>query len=406
MKIAMFGTFDIGNFGDLFFPIIAEQKLSELGPVTITRFSYRAKSHATWCYDVEPIQRFPELADQFDLVIVGGGHLLHFNRHMALDYMPTDPTIPHPLGFWWLPAVAAAMAGIPAALHGVSADPAFPRWATPLLKAFTDSLDYVSVRDPKTHALLSKYAQPGQEIAIVPDSVFSVSDVLKRGAPSAAFKAFSEEIGLEPNYLIIQPSHALRRFKPEILNLAADAERRGWQVLELPIGYEIGNDIGFYGDVPGLKRVRSWPQPMLLAEIIANAQAVAGISLHLSVVASAYGVPVYRTPYADTSKFILLRDLPNIRFLTDDAPLVGWSDAEPDLTVVQEHKARLDKHWRRISELARGPKRTPKARGWELLCDAPAAFRGTRDLSDSVAELKGDLHRQAQGMRYRLSKKA
>ncbi len=405
MNVAMFGTFDIGNFGDIFFPIVAEKMLAELGPVSLTRFSYRQMSSDSWCYDVEAIQRFPEMMHKFDLVIVGGGHLIHFNKYMALGYHPTDERIPHPVGFWWLPAVAAAAAGIPVALHGVSTSPAFPEWAEPLMRAFVDSLDYATVRDEKSQAQLLKYARPGVEIPIVPDSVFSVGDFILRGKKSAAFEAFAASIDLGPDYMIIQPAHDLRHVKSQILELAAAARARGWRVLELPIGYEIGNDVGFYGDVPDLRRVSEWPKPELLAEIIANAQAVAGVSLHLSIVASTYGIPVYRTPFSADSKFILLKTLPNVRFIGSNSSLVGWSDAPADLTQVSIWKDQLNVHWRRMRETARAPSQRVRARGWEMLCATPEAMRRAQSLSDRTKEARGDLRRQAQLLKYRLSRR-
>lgn len=402
MKIAMFGTFDIGNFGDIFFPIVAEKKLAEFGHPEITLFSYRAMSRESWCYDVEPIQAFPERASEFDLVIVGGGHLVHFHRYAGPDYGPTDPSIPHPLGFWWLPAVAGAMARIPVALHAVSASPSVPQWADPLMHAFMDSLDYVAVRDEGTLANLKRFARPGQEISLVADSVFSVSDFLHRGHPSPEYKALVEETGIGANYLVLQPTPILRRNMDSVLELAKAARDRGWELLELPIYNEKLNYAGFFGDLPGLRRIEKWPNPLLLAEVIANAQAVVGHSLHLSVVASAYGVPVYRTRFADTSKFILLNRFPNIHFLGDGQPLRGWSDSEPDMAVALEVKRQLQDHWRRLAETARPPGPTTYARGWEQLCATPKKFRQDQGVTDTRREFTENLTFTRQKMLSRL----
>lgn len=41
-QIGLFGTFDVENFGDLLFPLVAEAELSKrLGPVKLHPFSYR-----------------------------------------------------------------------------------------------------------------------------------------------------------------------------------------------------------------------------------------------------------------------------------------------------------------------------------------------------------------------------
>jgi len=336
LKVSLFGTFDIGNFGDLMFPIIAERKLSELGAADLTRFSYRAKRADSWCYDVETIQSFPSHIGDTQLVIVGGGHLVHFSRAMAQGYGPSDRRIPHPMGFWWVPAVAARMAGIPAALNAVSVDTSIPRWAEPLMSAFVDSLDYVAVRDVQSQHRLQRFAATGAEIKVVPDTVHSVSDVVHRGSHSAAFREFSGRVGLGPDYVIVQPSMILRDHREAVGSLLEDALSEGFDVLELPIFRE-GVDVGgFYGSHRCVKTLDDWPDPLLLAEIIANSRSVIGVSLHLSIVAAAYGIPVHRPRYSSESKFSALDGLPGITWL-ESSPRLSWldtNDADADLSEV------------------------------------------------------------------------
>jgi lipopolysaccharide transport system ATP-binding protein len=290
------------------------------------------------------------------------------------------------------------MARIPVALHAVSAGPFVPEWADPLMHAFMDSLDYAAVRDEGTLANLRRFARPGQEISLVADSVFSVSDFLHRGQPSPEYQALVEATGIGAKYLVLQPTPILRRNMNSVFELAKAARDRGWELLELPIFNEKLNYAGFFGDLPGLRRIREWPNPLLLAEVIANAQAVVGHSLHLSIVASAYGVPVYRTRFADTSKFILLNRFPNIHFLGDGQPLRGWSDAEQDMSVATEVKTQLQDHWRRLAETARPPGSGTYARGWEQLCVTPQKFRRDRGAADTWREVTDDLTHRRQLM--------
>lgn len=379
MRIGMFGTFDIGNFGDILFPIVAEKKLSQLADVNLQRFSYRKMQADSWCYDVSPIDSLPDALDTLDLILIGGGHLLHFTREMAEGYYPPAKHIPHPLGFWWLPAVCGAMAGLPVATHGVSTSDRFPDWGEPLLRTFASSVDYFTVRDTLSAERMACYG--AADVSVIPDSIFSISDVLHRGNPSAAFLEFKKQHGLGEKYLIVQPSDQLWKRRDQVIGLIADARGRGWDVLELPIGFEIGNKPGFYGGAHGLIEVKSWPEPFLLAEIIANAEAAVGVSLHLSIVASAYGIPVIRPSYARSSKFILLDKLPNIAFLQDRPALHGRSDREPDMAVASELKMQLDAHWAKIIVLAgdNRPRQIRKAVGaWDQLCATPAAFRAAQ----------------------------
>jgi len=398
IRVGMFGTFDIGNFGDLLFPIVAERKLAQLSSVEMVRFSYLKKTAADWCYDVEPVETLPDVIGGLNLAMIGGGHLIHLNRRMAHGYQPENPAIPHPLGFWWLPAVTAAAANVPVAVHGVSSDAVLPHWATPLLETFVGASDYLTVRDEGTAVRLSRYCPDGRTISIVPDSIFSIGDILKRGDPSPQFEEFCRRSELKAPYLIVQPSDALWRRKASISDYLRQARVRGWEVIELPIGAGIGNYTGFYKEHVTVRPTK-WPEPMLLAEIIANSEAVLGVSLHLSVVASCYGIPVYRPRYARSSKFVVLDDLPNIHFLEDEPPLQGRGETVPDLDLIDQYRAKLDEHWQRLVDLANrsNPPEPIKARGaWNQLCLTPEAFRQLRSRSDRWFEMKQAGMRQRQ----------
>jgi len=401
MRIAMFGTFDIGNFGDLLFPIVAEKKLG-LGEGELDRYSYRHMDRTAWYYDVLPVQEFPHRAERYDLALIGGGHLVHFVSEMAEGYRPTDPAVPHPLGFWWLPAVGARAMGMNVATHAISCDAHLPGSADALLAAFVDSADYLTVRDPASQARLDAHRTTGAPVEVVPDSVFSIPDIIRRGAPSPSFDAFRRTTGLHDKYIVVQPSYSLRRFEAQVLDLAHAAKARGWEVLELPIGFGIGNDIGFYTESHGFKKVETWPEPLLLAEIIANAQAAVGISLHLSVVASSYGIPVYRPSYTRESKFIALDGLPNIRFFEKGGVFEGADDGPADLSVARAHAAALEAHWKRLRDLAQRPGTVRAMPGyWDMLGKSAGMATTDVPLSDRIRTLGTTLRAR----RGRLSRK-
>jgi lipopolysaccharide transport system ATP-binding protein len=236
----------------------------------------------------------------------------------------------------------------------------------------------------------------GREIELIPDSVFSVPDIIERGTHSDAFRSTTERWGLKRPYLIVQPSDALWRHKDVIAGYLRAAAAKGWDVLELPIGFEIGNYTGFYKEGVTV-RAGEWPEPLLLAEIIANAEAAIGISLHLSVVASCFGIPVYRPPYARSSKFVVLEGLPNISFFGDGAPLLGRDELSADLHQVSEYRAKLDVHWQRLAQLA-GPAAIADAarvRGaWTQLCMTPDAFRRTGGFRSRIQAKSLELRRR------------
>lgn len=397
MRVALIGTFDVGNFGDLLFPYVAEHKLREACPdVSVERFSYRTRRTNEWCYDVAPISALQARMQDFDCVIIGGGHLVHFSRDIAPGYVPEDGTLPHPLALWWLPAVAAAYAGVPVGTNALSVDARLPAWGDKFMASFVSALSYTGVRDPQSRNRLLR-AQPDSDVQIVPDTIFSISELVDRAQPTEAFEAFRSAHGLDRPYVILQPSPGLRRFTPELLALVKAAQARGLAVLELPIGFELGNDPGFYPADWGAIQVRSWPPPLLLAEIIANAEASFGISLHLSIVSSCFDIPVFRPPYERESKFNLLDDLPNIKHLGQGAEFDTRSDSPvSNHAAISQHREALDLHWQRLAALAStrsSEKRSVEAL-WPLLAAAPKHALRESSLAERAGEMRVSAGRQ------------
>src|SRR5437868_3713816 len=91
-QIGLFGTFDVENYGDLLFPLIAEAELTErLGAVKIHPFSYHAKTPPDWPYTVISLTELPHMVDGLDGVLIGGGFLIRFDKDVAPGYGPPTP---------------------------------------------------------------------------------------------------------------------------------------------------------------------------------------------------------------------------------------------------------------------------------------------------------------------------
>ena len=91
-EIGICGTFDVANYGDLLFPLIAERELAErLGAVALRRFSYCAKTPREWPYEVTSVTELPRMVHRLDGLIVGGGLLIRFDKLVATGYVPPAP---------------------------------------------------------------------------------------------------------------------------------------------------------------------------------------------------------------------------------------------------------------------------------------------------------------------------
>jgi lipopolysaccharide transport system ATP-binding protein len=290
-QIGLVGTFDVENYGDLLFPLIAESELTErLGSVKLHCFSYEAKTEGEWPFPVTSVTELPRLAAGLDGILIGGGFLVRVVKGVAPGYGP-PLGIHHPTGYWLSPALIGLQHGVPVIWNAPGAHyEDLPAWADPLMELAFSSCSYIAVRDEPSRAALARFVDRGR-IEMVPDTAFGIGRRL--GSPPAfEFNRVRDAAGLTEPYIILQGARnlvACQRF------LGAHAERlRGFRLLALPIGPVNSDDTAVLEPhLPGLMTLPSWPHPLLMAEFIRHAEAVIGSSYHLAVTALTAGVPVF-----------------------------------------------------------------------------------------------------------------
>ena len=359
MKIAILGTFDLENYGDLLFPLLAQHELSKrLGEVEVLPFSYRPKHRPDWPYNVFPIEEFPSHIDELDAVLVGGGHLIRFDQEIAEGYGP-GPGIHHPTGLWLVPPFLSAAAGLSVIWNGVGASPDLEEWAIDLFRCCLEASAYVSARDEASRATLRAVADQ-VDVTIVPDSAFGVAELLIPPPVREGFQNWCEQHELREPYVVVQANPRMAPIRDDLHRELEEVMRQGVTVVELPIGPVLGDQQGLI--LPQSDEVvrSSWPDPLLLAKIISSSEAVIGQSLHLSITAVCHGVPVHRPRCWPGSKYEILGGFPSVHQYDENG-------REPQLCLqeklgrrevamqVRDYRERLDRHWDRIVEVASTP---------------------------------------------------
>ncbi|AKJ98227.1 ABC transporter ATP-binding protein [Pseudomonas chlororaphis] len=357
-QVAIFGTFDVENYGDLLFPILAEAELARrLGNVHLHRFSYHAKTPAEWPYAVTSLTELPRVAEDLDGVLIGGGFLIRFDKVVAPGYGPTTPDIHHPTGYWLTPALVGLQHGIPVLWNapGMHCNHV-PDWARPLLTMALEQSRYVRVRDVPTRDALAALTSRA-EIDVLPDTAFGLPRLIDEQQPSPAFVQLREQAGLDRPYIVIHAIHVVESF----VRLFEEHPQafEAYRFLVVPIGPVLGDDPSVIAArLPGAVTLPFWPQPLLMAEILSQAQAVIGHSYHLAISALAFGVPVFCSADLTTGKYTALAEFDSLHALPDVATIdpqwflsrVGKTAPSPAARAAADT---LMAHWDRVADIIR-----------------------------------------------------
>src|SRR5262245_8470498 len=326
-QLGIFGTFDVENYGDLLFPLIAERELRRrLGPMRVRPFSYHRKSPPEWPYAVESLTELPAVVGELDLMVIGGGHLIRFDKSIAPGYAPTTSAIHHPTGYWLSPALLAHEFGIPVVWNAPGVHGPVPQWAEPLMAMAFGASRYIAVRDAPSRETVVRFTG-GKPVEIVPDTAFGVSSLTEAQCPSPEFARLRDELGLAKPYLVVQPVTGLDAF----VQLAREnpCAFREYQILILPIGPILGDGPALaISDIAASICAHKWPDPRTMAELIGGADAVVGTSLHLAITALAHGVPVFRPAHRFDGKYAPLAQFDTVHSFDANVPIdVDWFKA-------------------------------------------------------------------------------
>jgi lipopolysaccharide transport system ATP-binding protein len=350
IKVGICGTFDVENYGDLLFPLLAQRELETRldRKLAVVPYSYHEKSASDWPYPVRPLAELPQRIGELDGLIIGGGDLVRFDKPVAPGYLPPSPDIHHPTGYWLGPALMGLQCGVPVIWNAVGAHGPVPDWAQPLLELALRNSRYVSARDPVSAQHLQKYAATNP-VAVVPDTVFGLRSVLGDCDDAPDLRAAP---GLRRPYVVVQATSGMQPLFSALIDAASGL--RDHQILVLPVGPVHGDHCErLSGDSPCVIYAPAWPSPLALARLVAHSEGVLGSSLHLAITALACGVPVFRPQQMSGGKYAQLSNYQSVQALSERdirsgklVPLLGRRQVA---SAASSQRDVLRLHWDRIA---------------------------------------------------------
>ena len=396
-RLGAWGGYDVENYGDALFPRILQRELSRRLPVaTLRLYAPLGEERALTMNAGWPIrslgratgERRRDLAAELDLVIVGGGELIHvhdFVFAVAYGLPPDSLDGRRPSDFFIDGLGPDEERACPVAWHGVGVpfdlDPAL---AERVRRALAGR-PYVSVRDERSRARLLA-AGVDREIAVVPDSALLLPRLLP---PRQLARRLAElrSLGRYPaagRPLVVQGHVGLA---PHAHELAAAIEaRRGDRPVVLVSTFPQAGDERLADALEPLlgTKVFRLPSPAPLEDVaaaIGGGDAFVGTSLHGAITAFAFGRPLLMVNLDGRSKIDGFAESVGLAGAVAHSVDELHARLGPALArghpagILAAHQARLDAHFDRLASIARRAHErraaTPEARGVRLLSPPP-----------------------------------
>jgi polysaccharide pyruvyl transferase WcaK-like protein len=363
-RIGLWGTADVANFGDLLFPRIFELEMKRRLPGAGIRFFSPTGARvgmdpglATEALGPSSIGRAAELAGQLDLVVVGGGDIVHFRDDVYDDWYDRngDPRLrpsDYVVGGLGLELericpVAWHAVGVPYDLDGADGE---------LTRIALRERRYVSVRDEISHERLRRLGVQ-RKIHVVPDSGLLLDRLYH--SDELAERRTRDGYPAEGRPLVVQGSRALLPLADEIAAaLSAFRAEDGRDVVLLVTGPCHGDDAfaaAIAERLPWAHRLSSEPAVGDVVAAIEGASAFVGSSLHGAITALVYRVPwlILNLGLSKLDGFAELVGLPEA-VVHSPSDLLGAlrridRAPRPDLTRLV---ADVDSHFDRLAALA------------------------------------------------------
>ncbi|WP_422002600.1 polysaccharide pyruvyl transferase family protein [Reyranella sp.] len=353
-SIALFGTFDVENYGDLLFPLLVRHALCREGE-TLNAFSPVGAS-VPWADAMAARPVSQAAASRPDLCIVGGGNIVSAETTPLPAYAPLGTRRPFAYPSLWLGAALVAASsgarlvwnapGLPAPLRS--------SWAQELAALAVEACDYIATRDAQSRDWLPA----GRDVAVVPDVALGVSEMWPAdGLRQQAEEAFlARGVALPRRWIVF---HANRRYLDGGAERAAAAiariavENDAFPVL-VAIGPCHGDGVLVTTIASHLGRCLAVDHPRSLGEVaalIAHSEGYAGSSLHGLITALSYrrpGLAVAQTTMPKFAGFLEQVGMP-YRLVED------WSQAEAEgstclAALTDEERQGLDRTGRLVRE--------------------------------------------------------
>lgn len=192
-NILLFGTFDVLNYGDLLFPLLARHALGS--GFTITAVSPTSvKPDWPECMPVISIDEYGDTAPVG--VLIGGGNIIHCKTDKLPAYQQGNLPERAYKSLWSDAALFATVQGIPLAWNAPGVPVPFTaEQLDELILPILGRANYLTVREQASRDHLGHY---GDQFDIVPDTALAISEMWPRTTLEQTFTDTLTAAGFDP----------------------------------------------------------------------------------------------------------------------------------------------------------------------------------------------------------------
>jgi len=375
--ILISGMFDMSNFGDLMFPIVASHELTRRGLCVQALSPTGADTGLRDAFHSRPVQDAFNQALACDGMLIGGGYIVHTHRMDPLrEYREGGIGAAVGPAMWLGITLAAALRDVPVAWNAPGVPHPLRPGVRSLAAAAFAAADYLSMRDKESIRMAGLADAP--QSMVVPDTILGLQSVWPRADLAGDFERLCSRFGLVRQDGILA-CHVRRRSLGGMLiddfaeALAGVCRQEHLTPVMIGLGTAHADD-RIARELTAALRQKGVAAAALdrpdglreIAALITNARLYAGSSLHGYIAAAAYGVPgllVARPAYRKFDGLISHLQRPQ-----DLMP--GWPEAlaalpealkTPPTPLLSCLVERLSEHWDAIADaFSAGP--APKRR--------------------------------------------
>jgi polysaccharide pyruvyl transferase WcaK-like protein len=298
-RVFITGMFDMRNFGDLMFPLIARERLARMGIDVVPVSPTGADTGLGDAMPSVPLQEM--LAGDVDVcgILVGGGYIIHTHKMHFLDEYQSEALAEFAgPGLWLGATLAASVRDVPLVWNAPGVPHPFAQSQRPLIDAALRAADHLCVRDQGGAELLD--CPSDIPVGVVPDPVASIADMWTPQMLAPVFQSLIARKGGDPRarYMALHfRNRSLVRIGAAGAAALVDdfAHAHDLRPILVAVGQTHADDILAREIASHLKTTHMvLDDPVSLIEIaaaVALSSLYVGASLHGYVVAAAYGVP-------------------------------------------------------------------------------------------------------------------